>query len=277
MRQAVYIVVCCLVLLADSAFAFRPNTELGGSFGGMNYLGDLNNQSMLGQVSPAGSFYIRHNYTDRWAVAFLASFGHIQQDKDVLSWRNLSFRSMLAEAGIRVEFNFVSFGEEVMQFRTTPFIFGGLAYYMFNPKARYTNASTNQTEWVSLSELGTEGQMSDLYPDRYPYNLYGLSMPFGFGFKAMLSKNFVISVEYGFRKTWTDYLDDVSTTYVRAESFESNEIAASLADKSEVPNMEGSQRGDDSLDDWYSYFNVTLTISGNILFGWMKSKKCYNN
>ena len=89
-----------------------------------------------------------------------------------------------------------------------------------------------------------------------------------------------LTAEYGFRKTWTDYLDDVSTTYVGADllrnEVEEGTLAAMLADRSETPNAIGIKRGDDSLDDWYSYFNLNVGFNLNMLFGWMRSKRCRN-
>ena len=93
-------------------------------------------------------------------------------------------------------------------------------------------------------------------------------------------QNVSLTAEYGFRKTWTDYLDDVSTTYVGSEvllaGVQDGVLAAALADRSEVPNAVGIKRGDDSLDDWYSYFNLSLGMNLDMLFGWMRSKRCRN-
>ncbi len=91
-----------------------------------------------------------------------------------------------------------------------------------------------------------------------------------------------LTVEYGWRKTWTDYLDDVSTTYVAPSSLGGGSeggMAATLADRSgEVEpgyvNAPGIKRGDDSLNDWYSFFNVSFSFSAEMLFGWMRGKTC---
>ena len=119
-----------------------------------------------------------------------------------------------------------------------------------------------------------------VYTERRPYPLTQVCMPFGVGMRWRLSKNVSLTAEYGFRKTWTDYLDDVSTTYVGSEvllaEVQDGVLAAALADRSEVPNAVGIKRGDDSLDDWYSYFNLSLGMNLDMLFGWMRSKRCRN-
>ena len=138
-------------------------------------------------------------------------------------------------------------------------------------------------QWAELQPLCTEGQGSSAYPDRRPYTLTQLCFPFGVGVKFRLGKSFSFSAEYGFRKTWTDYLDDVSKTYVGSEVLHANSedgaLAAILADRSgEVVdgyvNAPGIKRGDDSLDDWYAYFHITLGVKLETLFGWMRSKRC---
>ena len=97
------------------------------------------------------------------------------------------------------------------------------------------------------------------------------------------NKSLTLSAEYGFRKSWTDYIDDVSTTYVdNAQlTYVAGELAAGLADRSgEVEpgyvNAAGIKRGDDSLDDWFAYFNVNITLKLDYIFGWMLKKKCDN-
>jgi hypothetical protein len=62
--------------------------------------------------------------------------------------------------------------------------------------------------------LNTEGQGSTLYPDRKPYSAMALCLPIGVGIKYSLNERFNIGFEVLYRFTGTDYLDDVSTTYV---------------------------------------------------------------
>ena len=166
--------------------------------------------------------------------------------------------------------------------RSTPYIFCGFGVFKFNPKAKYVDPSTGEAIWYALQPLGTEGQGTKAYPDRVKYQLIGVSMPFGLGYRWRISESVHLTVEYGWRKTWTDYLDDVSKTYVGAQvrgAGAGGSIAATLADRSgEVEpgyvNSPGIKRGDDSLNDWFSYFNVSITFSAEVLFGWMRGKVC---
>lgn len=281
------IVVALLLLLSGGSLLAQnalQRSEVGLSFGGMNYLGDLNDQSMLGRVNMAGGVSLRYCYDSRWSLALGGSYGHIEGgNPDVIRRRNLSFRSSLIEGSLRAEFNFFPYGLVVSsQRRSTPYIFCGIGLFKFNPQAMVVDPATGETEWYDLQPLGTEGQGTAAYPERQKYQLIEVSMPFGFGYRWRLSPSMHLTVEYGWRKTWTDYLDDVSTTYVGAELLNgtsAGSMAAVLADRSgEVEpgyvNGVGIKRGDDALCDWYSYFSVSVSFSAEMLFGWMRGKVC---
>ena len=278
-----------LLLLVLAAMPARSQitlgkNEIGFTVGGMNYIGDLNNQSMFGRVNLALGGLYRLNFDERWSLRVDVDYGHVEGgNPDYIERRNLSFRSYILEGSMRVEFNFFPFSMRDDHFVWTPYIFGGIGFFAFNPKAYYTDPLSGESGWFELQPLGTEGQGSPLTPERTPYTLKQLSMPFGVGVKYHPSKSLTLSAEYGFRKTWTDYIDDVSTTYVDNEqlAYSSGDLTAGLADRSDevVPgyvNAAGIKRGDDSLDDWFAYFNVSMTVKLDLLFGWMLKKKCDN-
>lgn len=282
-----YIAIVLLVVLGATATAqsLLARSEVGLVGGGMNYLGDLNDQSMFGKVSLAGGLVGRINIDTRWAVSFGGSYGHIEGgNPDIVQRRNLSFRSYVAEGFVRGEFNFFPYGlHHGTQKRATPYIFCGIGLFKFNPQALYVDSLSGQATWYDLQPLATEGQGTTAYPERMKYQLMEVCMPFGIGYRWRLSPSVHLTVEYGWRKTWTDYLDDVSTTYVGAEVLNGpdggGQMAAILADRSgEVVsgyvNAPGIKRGDDSLPDWYSFFNVSLSFSAEVLFGWMRGKVC---
>ena len=259
-------------------------SELGLSLGGMNYLGDLNDQSMFGRVNVAGGLQARYCFDSRWSMSLGGVYGHIEGgNPDVVARRNLSFRSPVLEGSLRAEFNFYPYGLVVSsQRRSTPYIFCGIGLFKFNPQAMVMVPATGEVQWYDLQPLGTEGQGTAAYPERSKYQLIEVSMPFGIGYRWRISPGVHLTAEYGWRKTWSDYLDDVSTTYVGAEllgSTAGGSMAATLADRSGevVPgyvNAVGVKRGDDALCDWYSYFSVAVTFSAEMLFGWMRGKVC---
>lgn len=284
MRRLFLLIVLLLSVLPLRAQIWLGKSEIGFTVGGMNYIGDLNDQSMLGTVNLAVGGLYRYNFDERWSLRLDIDYGHLEGgNPDYIARRNLSFRSYLFEGSLRAEFNFFPFSQRDDHYIWTPYIFGGIGFFAFNPTAYYTDPLSGESDWYDLQPLATEGQGTPMAPDRSLYSLKQISMPFGLGFKYNPSKSFTLSVEYGFRKTWTDYIDDVSTTYVDNDllAYYMGETSAGLADRSgEVEpgyvNAAGIKRGDDTLDDWFAYFNVSMTVKLDLLFGWMLKKKCDN-
>ena len=82
----------------------------------------------------------------------------------------------------------------------------------------------------------------------------------GAGLKFALSDTWNLGVEGGFRRAFTDYLDDVSMSYVEESLLlEKNPLSAALANRSGNPIAAGSARGNDKVSDWYAFFGVTLS------------------
>lgn len=288
MRMVVLACVGTAFLFPHSSRAqrqdFLSRSELVLMGGGMNYIGDLNNQSALTLPRPAGGVGLRYRIDNRWALRGEVSYGSVACEEDYNKRRNLSFKSDIYEVAALAEFNFAPFGPGATERRWTPYLFGGLAVFHFNPMARYV-VGEDEEHWTALQPLSTEGQGTSEYPDRKIYPLTQVSLPFGMGIKVRMGKVFSFAAEYGFRMTWTDYLDDVSKTYVGSEFLQTHSddgiLAAQLADRSgEVEegyvNAVGIKRGDDSLNDWYAYLHVSIGISFDVLFGWMRSKRCRN-
>lgn len=278
------VLVFYLFAATASAQVWLGRSEIGYTVGGMNYIGDLNDQTMFDKVNLAMGGFYRLNFDERWSLRVDIDYGHVEGgNPDYIKRRNLSFHSYIFEGSLRAEFNFFPFSLRDDHFFWTPYLFGGIGFFSFNPKAYYTDPVTGESQWYELQPLGTEGQGTALAPDRPTYTLKQISMPFGVGVKYHPSKSLTLSAEYGFRKTWTDYIDDVSTTYVDNSqlAYIHGNVAAALADRSgEVEpgyvNAAGIKRGDDSLDDWFAYFNVSVSLKLDYIFGWMLKKKCDN-
>ena len=124
-------------------------------------------------------------------------------------------------------------------------------------------------EWVELQPLGTEGQGTILKDingevEKY-YSRNQIVIPFGIGLKMNISHHLSFSLEYGMRKTFTDYFDDVSGLYPDLELLAAvNPVAAQMSDKSGFPlglndSSYGLQRGDASNKDWYAVSGIIIT------------------
>lgn len=273
--RRITLLLALIPLLAHSQ-TLRKDVEIGAMLGAMNYIGDLNSQSAAGKMNIAGSALLRYDFHSRWAVQFGFAYGNIEGgNPDAIEKRNLSFRSHIIEGSLTVQFNFVPYQTGAYAKRFTPYMFAGIGVFGFNPKTQYNG------NWYELQPLCTEGQGLSQYPDRKPYSLIQLSVPFGLDFKCRIGRYFTIGAEYGFRKTWTDYLDDVSTTYVDGELLTANTeaMAAILADRSGEIDLDhayapGTQRGDDSLNDWYAFFGLSLTVKLNVFDAFRKHQRC---
>lgn len=248
---------CILLALCGSlALSAQKTNEIGIFLGGSYYIGELNPTGHLNSLTrPAAGIVYRHNIGYRVSFAGSALFGSVQGiDARTSSYeqqqRNLSFRSRIYELAARTEFNFIEYkiGDDKHQF--TPFLFLGISVFNFNPKASYGN------QWVALQPLKTEGQGKG-------YMRTQIAIPFGAGFKMNLAKRIGLVIEWGMRKTFTDYLDDVSTTYANPADLAANGPASvALADRSlgATGDNTGRQRGNPRNKDWYCFTGLTLTF-----------------
>lgn len=256
MRKLAVIIAVCII----PVISYSQKSELGIMLGAMYYIGDLNPSRQFAMAMPGAGVVYRYNFNFRWSVKANALFGFVRADDRITNpskkERNLSFKSPLFEFSPQVELNFFRFQTGHKKYKFSPYLFGGICLFYFNPQAKYSD------KWYNLQPLGTEGQGTTQYPDRKPYSLVSFGVPFGLGIKYSPAKNFNIGIEWGMRKTFTDYLDDVSKTYVDPDILRSqkSEIAAELSDRSEVKHLPGSQRGNSKNKDWYSFASLNISF-----------------
>lgn len=235
---------------------FRQH-EIGILLGGAYYIGDLNPSKHFFSPQPAGSIYYRftpnYRYAFRGGLTFASVLGDdSQSDNQDQLQRNLNFKSKIYEFDVIAEFNFLEYRISQDKFKFTSYLFLGLDVYHFSPQAQFGN------EWIDLQPLKTEGQSKK-------YKLTQLGIPFGIGIKLNVSKNVGIGIEWGPRKLFTDYLDDVSGTYPNTIATPLNSpIATKLSDRSKNAGSNiNEQRGNPRTKDWYYVFGVSLNFKIN--------------
>jgi hypothetical protein len=144
-------------------------------------------------------------------------------------------------------------------FSVYPYVFMGIGLFHFNP---YTHDNTGKRTF--LQPLGTEGQGLAAYPNRKPYSLTQICLPFGGGVKINLDKSFDLEYELAGRSLFTDYLDDVSTTYVDKGALMSSSRlkTVELASRQSKPPypVEGDIRGNPKVKDWYFITSLKLLM-----------------
>ena len=244
----------CLILLlfiAPAADAQKWDIEVMGGIAGYN--GDLTEHVLSYRTAgPSAGINVKYNLSNdvivlRGGIAWGKISGDDRHNKQAdLRSRNLNFETHIWEANLCVEINIF----EPEYFNVYPYVFAGVGAFRFNP---YTYDNENVKQY--LQPLGTEGQGLASYPGRKPYSLTQFCLPFGGGMKVNLGGRCDLIYELGGRFLFTDYLDDVSTSYVNSQELmaSSRPKAVELAYRqknSPYPN-EGDQRGNPKVKDWY--------------------------
>ena len=255
------------VLLSFPFVSLAQSSEAGLFLGVATYKGELQNHLFSTKfIKPAVGILYRRNLNSHWGYRLGITYGAVtaddaESDDDYQVRRNLSFRSRILDFHGVFEFNFFSYQlASDRSAKWTPFLFGGLSIYHFNPQAELDG------EWYDLQPLGTEGQGTDAYPSREKYKRTQVALPFGGGFKFRFTRRFGMTVEAGARRLYTDYLDDVSTTYADKDVLLSNygETSVILSDRSidgQAANNTDRQRGNASDNDWYMFAGISLNFT----------------
>jgi opacity protein-like surface antigen len=236
------------------------NLHLNLFAGTSNYSGDLQDKGFtLSQSHFAGGFGVSYDITDHFSVQSALTFGTISANDKYgrNKARNLNFNSAISEVNVGVQYFITPLSEHVL----TPYVFAGLAVYHFNP---YTTDTAGAKTY--LKPLSTEGE--GFIQGKNNYNLTQFAIPFGAGVKFSLSDNVNVGLELGYRKLFTDYLDDVSSTYVDQATLLTNRgsEAVELAYRgNELKNgnpypVGGSVRGGPKHKDWYYFTGLTASF-----------------
>jgi len=260
-----FLAVVSLPKLGFSQFKW----DFGGSLGASNYLGDIGGKDKprrdfiydmnLTQTRLAAGGFARYKLTP--VISIKTSLNYIRiQGNDALSpnperfSRNLSFRNNMFELSSVGEYYFYKSSDmsgrsglrgsrKRVDFRT--FVYAGVGALYSNPQAQYKGS------WVNLRDYKTEN---------VAYGPITVVVPVGLGFTYTINRHYRFGFDFGFRQTFTDYLDDVSTNYV-SEVFEGENVplgAAYATDRANLANR-----------------NVELTESasskiGPANYGWTK-------
>lgn len=257
--------------------------------GSSNFLGDLGGLDRIGtDFSPADLEWTLNSFSAgigykykvfKWlnlgiGTNYLKVRGDDKLTKDPYrSNRNLNFKSNIFELMGRIEFVYMhnkvgnkygikkTFNRRMKTASYDLSIFTGVGGFYFNPKGKdHTGA------WVKLRPLHTEGQGLPGAPKQY--GNYSICIPLGVSYRYYIERTWVIGLEFIFRKTFTDYIDDVSTVYYNKQLLQQNygSKTVQMADPSlgkifgaTEPDAsgKGAQRGDKEKD---SYMSLQVTV-----------------
>ena len=238
---------------------FSGRHESGIAVGLSNYYGDLSHGPNLQNISPSAGAFYKYNMSGFFSWRFQLSYLKVAgSDEGVKGYdnRNLTFQTDIWDFGSTLEFNFQSFGTNVNDEVWTPYVFTGLHGFLFEPTRK-------ENKDIKLRNLRTENQ-------RRPYSRFQPAIPLGIGVKGMLKpvKNrgtWIFGLEACWRKTFTDYLDDVGGVYPDYRTMVDNrgqgsaEYSHAHVLNGGTPYAAGTQRGDTHLKDWYYFVGFTAS------------------
>jgi len=288
MKKIYIAIVIILLVIPDMLHAQRVRArwkayryEYMVGIGASNFLGELGGANQIGtngfkdlefkatrQVLSLG---LRYKVTPFLAVHMHGTYGQVSGDDKLTKEpyrnnRNLNFKSNIYELNLNFEASLLSQREgglyKLRGMRRTPsyeasvYAFAGMGVFHFNPKGNIND------KWVELQPLGTEGQ--GISPARNKYKRTQVCIPLGFGVRYFFNRQWGVGFEYGLRKTFTDYIDDVSKTYYDNNAIRSTngEEAAALADPSlglnDQQTLAGEQRGDPRDRDAYMFAVLSI-------------------
>lgn len=239
---------------AQSFYAARRNRNLlvGLGSGTANYYGEMVNPGEFGILKPniavSAEYYFTNRFSTRAELTWFQLSGDDSKANDDRKKRNLSFTSGNVELAVMGVINLSPIGTRFYQRSQLNFhAFAGFGVLHFNPKAEYEGKK------YALQPLQTEGvKYSRLQP----------VIPVGLGARIKIDPFFNILIEGGYRFTFTDYLDDVSSRRYKDPATLSSDLSRTLADRrgeigEDVPFDKGV-RGNPSKNDGYFIANITL-------------------
>jgi Domain of unknown function (DUF6089) len=205
-----------LLLLLSVANGYAQKINIGAGLGGMNYKGDFAPKFDVRLYKPGISAFFRYNFSQAISARVGILTGRIGAEDRLSSDplirnRNLSFKTNITEYSVIGEYNFLNYKTKARYINWTPYLFGGLAYYNFEPVARTGS-----------------------------YKLDQIAIPFGVGLKWEFRKPWSLEFEFGTRKVFTDYLDNLGGNVSTSQKFKT---------------------GNPSLNDMYYYSSVSLSYT----------------
>jgi len=275
-KKLLIIALLTITCLASNA---QYNVDFGISGGVSNYLGEIgggpdtrkdfiSDMKLSSTRFTLGGFF-RYRFAPKLAVK--TSLNYIRLTGDDANTqnaprraRNLNFKNDIYEFLVNGEFYLFKVNDVGRRGTYSSdfnlYAFAGIGMFYSNPKGQDVSG-----EWVALKPLQSEG---------VSYSSFSFAIPVGLGFYYTMNRKYRLGLEVGWRTTFTDYIDDVSTVYANDYDGISNKTSQALLNKINNENGfedgdkeylklahfdKGSKRGDPSHND--SYMTATVNFS----------------
>jgi hypothetical protein len=212
-------IMAVLIVLATAINGHAQKNEFGIFFGGSYYMGDLNPSRpfVLSRVAMGGLY--RYNLNPHIALRANLFYAEIEGNDAITQYqpdRDLNFESSLAEFSTQIEINYLPYQPGNPATPLTPFLYFGAGAFLFHPY-----------------EIQPDGRRVDLQfqqEEGVDYATASWQLMFGIGLKFNITRRLTSGIEWGMRRTGTDYLDDIHL------------------------------RGNPKTNDWYSFAGFVLAF-----------------
>jgi len=259
---------------AQSFYAIRRERSLMlvAGTGNASYFGELKDPKEYldpkFNLSAGLQYFITNRISTRAELTYFQLQGDDANSSDPSRvGRNLSFKSSNFEFNVSGAINLFPLAQRFYQRPPVNFYaFVGVGLLYTNPKAELDGKK------YALQPLKTED---------VSYSRLQFVIPYGLGGRIKVNPFFNIAIEGGYRLTFTDYLDDVSTVHPDKSSWDPNSVRFKLSDRrpelGRDPYVAGTQRGFPDKNDGYFLLNVKVEyyLPENFLFN-DSQRKLYN-
>ena len=206
-----------IILLFARIEGYAQKSEIGAGLGGLAYTGDLIRNYQITENSLGGIIYYRNNLSRVVSLRYAATLGKLQGSDEnpfdaFAEVRNASFDIFIIEPTVTFEYNFLDYKAKNSNVNFSPYFFAGAGFFTFF------------------------GQ--DESP--FEYSTFQPVVPFGVGVKYNINRNWRLNFEFGARKTFFDYLDNVSEA---------------------IPNNKNYQYGNPHDNDTYYFIGVSVSYA----------------
>ena len=260
-----HFIVALIVLMFGQFLA--PKTahsqivEFGGSVGLSYYMGDINPRKPFNESQLGWGVLVRYYNDTRWAFRFAYSNLQLNGSDKSSGYRperGLSFNTKVHDVALLAEFNFFDYFTGSKRNGLSPYIFGGISVFHFNPKA------DDGTELCDImTDVNSDSSMPADSTLKAKYGKYAASIPFGVGVKYSVSNRLGLALEWRWNLALTDWIDDCHAYYPQYQAGDANvaycDPTGFAADNNGNNNMNYIQRGNKSDNDWFGYLNFSLT------------------
>ena len=244
---ALALVVLLIGVFLPSKMVCGQVIEVGPSVGLSYYMGDINPKMPLRQSRLGLGAVVRYYGGTRWAFRLSYSYLNLHGDDEVSNFmpeRGLAFKTTAHDVSIVAEFNFFDYFTGSKRSYISPYIFGGISGFYFNPKA---------LDGTQLSGIITDVEDYESEPKSPKYSNWSASVPFGVGVKYSAGKKVGLALEWRMNLTFTDWIDDCHAYYPE-------KIDSPYTDPGNLAGngMQYIQRGNRHDTDWFGYLNFSI-------------------